>query len=104
MDYEAEAARQPKGTLDELYDFIEERQRKDWFAGYINAIVEKFDPHTFYFAPEDKERFDVRMSGKFEGIGARLQKSMDVISVMRLLVVVQHGDKKNLRSAIRSLK
>ena len=25
-------------------------------------------PHTFYFAPEDKDRFDVAMSGNFEGI------------------------------------
>lgn len=84
-DYEEEARAATKRGLDELYDFIEERQRKDWFAGYINAIVEKFDPHTYYFAPEDKERFDVRMSGKFEGIGARLQKRMDVISVSEII-------------------
>jgi carboxyl-terminal processing protease len=32
--------------------------------------------HTNYFAPEEKERFDVSMSGKLEGIGARLQKKM----------------------------
>lgn len=84
-DYELEARETSKRSLDELYDFIEERQRKDWFAVYINAIVEEFDPHTYYFAPEDKERFDVRMSGKFEGIGARLQKRMDVITVSELI-------------------
>jgi carboxyl-terminal processing protease len=33
--------------------------------------------HTSYFAPDEKERFDVSMSGKFEGIGARLQKEND---------------------------
>ena len=52
-------------------------QRKDWFEQYINTIVDEFDPHTFYFGPEEKERFDTGMSGKFEGIGARLQKKSE---------------------------
>jgi carboxyl-terminal processing protease len=43
------------------------------FAVYINAIVE-FDPHTFYFAPEDKIVLIFAMSN-FEGIGARLLKN-----------------------------
>ncbi|SDB66103.1 carboxyl-terminal processing protease [Flavobacteriaceae bacterium MAR_2010_188] len=72
-------------SLEELYDFIDERERKDWFAVYINAIVEEFDPHTFYFAPQDKERFDVEMSGNFEGIGARLQKKMDAVTVNEII-------------------
>jgi len=82
---EKDAREATKRSLDELYDFIEDRQRKDWFAVYINAIVEEFDPHTFYFAPEDKDRFDVAMSGNFEGIGARLQKKMDAIMVNEII-------------------
>ena len=82
---ELEARTSTKNSLDELYDFIEDRQRKDWFSVYINAIVEEFDPHTFYFAPEDKDRFDVAMSGNFEGIGARLQKRMDNIKVSEII-------------------
>jgi carboxyl-terminal processing protease len=82
---EQEAREATKRSLDELYDFIDDRQRKDWFAVYINAIVEEFDPHTFYFAPEDKDRFDVAMSGNFEGIGARLQKRMDAILVNEII-------------------
>ncbi|WP_282041252.1 carboxy terminal-processing peptidase [Winogradskyella flava] len=82
---EKEAREATKRSLDELYDFIDDRQRKDWFAVYINAIVEEFDPHTFYFAPEDKDRFDVAMSGNFEGIGARLQKRMDAILVNEII-------------------
>ena len=73
-------------SLNELYnDFIDDRDRKDWFAVYINAIVTEFDPHTFYFEPEEKDRFDTEMSGNFEGIGARLQKRMDVISVNEII-------------------
>ena len=84
-DLEVEARDATQRSLDELYDFIDDRQRKDWFAVYINAIVEEFDPHTFYFAPEDKDRFDVAMSGNFEGIGARLQKKMDATIVNEII-------------------
>ena len=84
-ELEAEARDATQRSLDELYDFIDDRQRKDWFAVYINAIVEEFDPHTFYFAPEDKDRFDVAMSGNFEGIGARLQKKMDATIVNEII-------------------
>ena len=72
-------------TLDELYYFMDDRQREDWFSVYINAIVVEFDPHTFYFAPEAKETFDVRMSGNYEGIGARLQKRMDNITINEVI-------------------
>jgi len=72
-------------SLDELYAFMDDRQRKDWFTVYINAIVEEFDPHTFYFAPEEKDRFDIAMSGNYEGIGARLQKRMDNIIINEVI-------------------
>ncbi|MGC1473569.1 MAG: carboxy terminal-processing peptidase [Psychroserpens sp.] len=84
-ELEIEARGVTQRSLDELYDFIDDRQRKDWFSVYINAIVEEFDPHTFYFAPEDKDRFDVAMSGNFEGIGARLQKKMDATIVNEII-------------------
>ncbi len=84
-ELEKEARETTLKSLDELYDFIDDRQRQDWFAVYINAIVEEFDPHTFYFAPEEKDRFDVAMSGNFEGIGARLQKKMDVITINEII-------------------
>jgi carboxyl-terminal processing protease len=73
-------------SLNEYFDFIQkELTRHDWFSIYINAIVERFDPHTFYFSPEDKEKFDVSMSGTFEGIGARLQKKNDAVEISELI-------------------
>ena len=60
-------------------------ERKDWFVQYINTIVDEFDPHTFYFAPDDKEKFDVSMSGKFEGIGARLQKKPEGAKIVEVI-------------------
>ena len=71
----------------EIYfqDYIDDQRREDWFAVYVNTIVEEFDPHTYYLAPKGKEDFDTRMSGKLEGIGARLQKRMDYIKVVELI-------------------
>ncbi|TXN38195.1 tail-specific protease [Flagellimonas hymeniacidonis] len=74
-----------KNTLDEFFDFIEDLERKDWFVQYINTIVDEFDPHTFYFAPDDKEKFDIGMSGKFEGIGARLQKKPEGARIIEII-------------------
>ncbi len=72
-------------TLDEFFDFVNDLQRKDWFVQYINTIVDEFDPHTFYFAPDDKEKFDMSMSGKFEGIGARLQKKPEGAKIVEII-------------------
>ena len=66
-------------------DSIDDLKREDWFALYINTIVEEYDPHTYYLAPRNKEDFDQRMSGKLEGIGARLQKRMDYIKIVELI-------------------
>ncbi|MBW2960445.1 carboxy terminal-processing peptidase [Mesonia aestuariivivens] len=84
-ELEKEARETTKSSLDEFYDLNEDIERKDWFGVYINSIVEEFDPHTFYFAPRDKERFDIQMSGSLEGIGARLQKKMDNIKVVEII-------------------
>ena len=72
-------------SLDEYFSFVDDLDRNDWFAVFINTIASRFDPHTSYFAPDDKERFDVSMSGKLEGIGARLQKKNDYTEITDLI-------------------
>ncbi|UOB18715.1 carboxy terminal-processing peptidase [Abyssalbus ytuae] len=72
-------------AIEEYFNATKDIERKDWFSFYLNSIVEEFDPHTYYFAPEDKERFDMRFSGKFEGIGARLQKRNDNIKIVEII-------------------
>src|SRR5680860_739796 len=74
-----------KKTLDEFFDFVSDLERKDWFVQYINTIVDEFDPHTYYFPPDDKEKFDVSMSVKFEGIGARLQKKPEGARIVDII-------------------
>ncbi|TYA53145.1 carboxy terminal-processing peptidase [Formosa maritima] len=86
VQIEEEARAETLKSIDLYYnDYLGDFERKDWFSMYINAIVEEFDPHTNYFAPEDKENFNQQMSGKLEGIGARLQKRMDNTKIVELI-------------------
>lgn len=84
-ELEKDARETTRKSLDEYFDFTKDLQRKDFFAIYLNTIVEEFDPHSNYFAPPDKDRFDLQMSGKLEGIGARLQKKNDYITVLEVI-------------------
>ncbi|WP_264566483.1 carboxy terminal-processing peptidase [Flavobacterium sp. N3904] len=85
LDLEKETRESSLKSLNESFGFMNDLKREDWFALYINSIMSQFDPHTSYFAPEEKERFDVSMSGKFEGIGAQLQKKNNYVEVSELI-------------------
>ena len=82
---ESEARESSLKSLNDYFDLVKDLERNDWFAVFLNAIVERFDPHTTYFPAEDKERFDISMSGKLEGIGARLQKKNDYTEISELI-------------------
>lgn len=82
---EKESREATQKSLTDYFDFIHDMDRSNWFEVYVNAIVTQFDPHTFYFAPEEKEKFDISMSGKLEGIGARLQKKNDFTEISELI-------------------
>ena len=86
MDLEAEARATTNENMEDFFDLMNELERKDWFDIYINSFVLQFDPHTNYFNPDDKDRFDMSMSGKFEGIGARLSKRDQAIKVVDIIV------------------
>ena len=75
-----------KKNTDDFFDYIEEMDREDWFANYINAFLNQLDPHTVYFNPEDKDRFDTNISGTFHGIGARLQKTEGTVKIVDIIV------------------
>lgn len=59
--------------------------REDRFSMYINSITAAYDPHTNYFPPQEKEAFDISMSGRLEGIGARLQEDGKYIKVVSIV-------------------
>jgi carboxyl-terminal processing protease len=72
-------------THDEWFERITKMERKDRLNVYVNALTAVFDPHTNYFPPADKENFDIRMSGKLEGIGASLQEKDGYIKVVKII-------------------
>ncbi len=82
---EEEVRKELLKTLDDYYGFLDELERDDYFASFIGAVAETFDPHTNYMAPSDKDVFDISMSGKFEGIGARLQKKPEGTFIVEVI-------------------
>jgi len=84
-EIEKDARQKIKENMKFFFEGYNDLERKDWFSVYINSIVIQFDPHTFYLAPSDKDRFDASMSGKFEGIGARLQKRNQEVKIVEII-------------------
>lgn len=74
----------------ERYDGWFERMRKakpsSRRSQYLNALTSMFDPHTTYYRPKDKESFDIRFSGRLEGIGATLQNKDQYTKISTLVV------------------
>ena len=56
---------------------LKKLKRNERLSTYLNAIANVFDPHTEYFEPVDKQNFDIGMSGRLIGIGARLQTDLE---------------------------
>jgi carboxyl-terminal processing protease len=95
---EEEAREQLKKTYNNTFDFLDKMDRDDRAAEYFNAMMSVADPHTEYFPPEDKENFDIRMSGKLEGIGAQLQQADGVIKVSRIVPGSASWKQKDLKA------
>lgn len=85
VELEKDAREITKESIENYFEAMSDLERKDWFSLYINSVVSQFDPHTNYFAPQDKDRFDISMSGKLEGIGARLQKQRDNVKIVEVI-------------------
>lgn len=84
-ELKAKAITQTKESTERYFSNSNDLRREDWFNLYINTVVSQFDPHTNYLAPRDKDKFDISMSGKLEGIGARLQKQRDNIKIVEVI-------------------
>jgi carboxyl-terminal processing protease len=75
-----------RNNINQSFDSMNDLEKKDWFSTYINSFVSQFDPHTYYFQPEAKDRFDMNISGKFDGIGARLSKKDGGIEIVDIIL------------------
>ena len=85
-EIEVESRKSINDNLRDFFQFNSELERKDWFSIYLNSIVTQYDPHTTYLAPEAKEVFDQNISGKFQGIGARLFKRNQQVEISEVII------------------
>lgn len=68
-----------------IFSRLVNEKRSDKLDKFYNAITKVFDPHTNYLVPEEKEDFDIDMSGKLEGIGAILREDNSFIKVEKIV-------------------
>ncbi|AMM50150.1 carboxyl-terminal protease [Rufibacter sp. DG15C] len=83
-EIEADARKKIKESYDELFKRMGQLENDDWRSTYFNAFANIFDPHTEYFAPKEKEDFDIEFSGTLEGIGAVLTEKDGYIKVSEI--------------------
>lgn len=72
-DYDARFTRLSKEGHFEMLDTL------------FNAYLADYDPHSTWLAPAQKENFDIRMSGRLEGIGAVLGVEQHYVKVVRVV-------------------
>jgi len=84
-ELEKEALKDTRKSIKTYTDMLKEMEESEYFSIFMNAITMQNDPHTNYFSPQGKERFDTSMSGSFEGIGARLQKEGDYVKIVEII-------------------
>lgn len=70
---------------DKYYKRLAKLDRSRRLEQYLNAFTTVMDPHSGYFSPREKENFDINMSGKLEGIGARLQSDGEKTTVSEIV-------------------
>ena len=84
-ELETEAREDVKELFDDWFERLEKIRRSDRFETYINSITNVFDPHTDYYNPKEKQDFDINMSNRLEGIGARLSADGEYTKVVMVV-------------------
>ncbi len=84
-EIEKEARTKVLKSYKKIFSRLVNEKRSDKLDKFYNSITKIFDPHTNYLVPEEKEDFDIDMSGKLEGIGAILREDNSYIKVERIV-------------------
>jgi carboxyl-terminal processing protease len=79
---ESEARKALLDNYNDWYDRVKKMDDGDRWSIYLNSVISAYDPHSVYMPPRDKERFDMTMSGKYEGIGATLRQKDGYLMVV----------------------
>lgn len=82
---EKEARESVLKNQDSYFKRLKKINDDERFAIYMNSITNAQDPHTDYFPPKDKQRFDDAMSGSFSGIGAQLKEEEGKVKIAAII-------------------
>jgi carboxyl-terminal processing protease len=101
---EQEARERVRKNQERYFERLAEMDQEDRWNDFVNAVANTYDPHSGYFPPQDKSRFDEDLSGQFEGIGAQLQETEGYIKVVRILPGSASARQGRLKANDRILK
>jgi carboxyl-terminal processing protease len=118
---EKEAREKILKRYEKVFKRLKDVKGNDRHDKFYNSLTRVYDPHTHYLIPEEKEDFDIDMSGKLEGIGALLSEDNSFIKVEKIIpgsaswkgkelkaediiLAVGQGDKKPVDIVNMSLK
>ncbi len=84
-EQEKKAREKTLENIKDLFYYENQTKENERFDIFLNCITAQFDPHTTYFAPDMKKKFESSMSGSIEGIGARLSDERGYTKVVELI-------------------
>jgi len=82
---EKEARESVLKNYNEWFKRLNELTEEDRFSIFLSSITFTYDPHSEFFAPKEKDNFDISISGKLEGIGATLQQQDGYVKVVSIV-------------------
>jgi carboxyl-terminal processing protease len=85
IEIEKDARSKVLKSYKKIFARLVNEKRSDKLDKFYNSMTKVFDPHTNYLVPEEKEDFDIDMSGKLEGIGAILREDNSYIKVEKIV-------------------
>ena len=85
VEIEKDARSKVLKSYKKIFARLVNEKRSDKLDKFYNSMTKVFDPHTNYLVPEEKEDFDIDMSGKLEGIGAILREDNSYIKVEKIV-------------------
>ena len=103
-EIEAAMRGEVRRSMDNLFDLTDRLDEEDYLSNYLNALLSVYGPHTEYLPPQEKENFDISMSGKLEGIGAQLTQSYGEIKVAGIVPGAPSWRQKELKQGDIILK
>jgi len=63
-------------------NYVEELDVDDLIDSAIKGMLDECDPHTYYFTPDEFDKFSTDTKGEFGGLGISIDKKGDYITVV----------------------